>query len=119
MSKIREYLYLETDDTCALCGKRGRNKLTIHHIDENRTNNDYENLVVLCYNCHNLYNKNKISKSIIIERKRRLIKKTLTQYGVNAIKMAIRNSKGKVIVASFSSLSFSRFRFYESTAPSW
>lgn len=96
---IKDYLYLETDDACALCGQRGKDNLTEHHIDGNPRNNDYDNRIVICYNCHQQYNQKKgITKSAIEERKRRLIKKTLTQPGVNAIKMAARDSKGKVIV---------------------
>jgi predicted HNH restriction endonuclease len=28
--------------------------LVVHHIDENRNNNNHENLIWLCYNCHHL-----------------------------------------------------------------
>jgi predicted HNH restriction endonuclease len=28
--------------------------LIVHHVDENRSNNDPENLIWLCYNCHHL-----------------------------------------------------------------
>lgn len=41
-----------SDRTCCIC--RIPNKGTqIHHIDENRSNNDMENLAVLCLECHN------------------------------------------------------------------
>lgn len=36
---------------CQLC-KDIYSKLLVHHIDENRQNNDISNLVVLCYSCH-------------------------------------------------------------------
>lgn len=101
---VRDWLYLETDDSCATCGARGDHLLTIHHIDGDRSNNAYDNQIVLCHNCHEPYHqksrqKGTISVIQVTERKRRLIMKTLTQYGVNALKMASRNEFGMVAMA--------------------
>jgi len=35
---------------CRLCGKE--EKLCVHHIDGNRLNNQLNNLMVICYDCH-------------------------------------------------------------------
>ena len=95
--RVKDYLFFETDNSCALCGQRGIENLTIHHIDVNSLNNDYDNQIVLCYNCHCRFNENKgIRKEQIEDRKRRLIEKTLTQYGVNALKIAYRNNFGVI-----------------------
>ena len=76
--RIEEYLYAETDDACATCGIRGQQALTIHHIDEDDSNNAYDNRIVLCYNCHKRYNDDKgITAVQIKDRKRRLVVKTL------------------------------------------
>lgn len=76
---------------------RGPTKLTIHHIDHKKTNNSYDNRIVLCHNCHQEYHQKKgLSRSQIENRKRRLIEKTLTQYGLNAMKIAARNDFGVV-----------------------
>ncbi len=97
MMKRKDRLYTETDDECAICGIRGPRKLTIHHIDGNKANDAYDNQIVLCYNCHQQYNQKKgLTKSEIEERKRHLIIKTLTQYGLNALKIADRNDFGVV-----------------------
>ena len=41
-------------EVCADCGwKKYPEVLQVHHIDENRSNNSLENLVVLCPTCHN------------------------------------------------------------------
>lgn len=40
------------DRTCCVCRKQ-RQDVQIHHIDENPSNNDENNLVVLCLQCHN------------------------------------------------------------------
>tara|TARA_Y100001970_G_scaffold273252_1_gene371177 strand:+ start:5024 stop:5446 length:423 start_codon:yes stop_codon:yes gene_type:complete len=43
---------------CARCGincrniKKNKNLLQVHHIDENPSNNDLENLIPLCASCH-------------------------------------------------------------------
>lgn len=99
--RIKEILYLETDNSCAYCGIKQNANLTIHHLDGNRSNNAYDNQIVLCHNCHHRLNENKgISEGDIRERKKNLIRKTITQYGVNALKIAYRK-EGKVIAIPF------------------
>lgn len=86
---------METDDSCGICGYKGKENLTIHHIDGNNSNNVYDNQIVLCHNCHCRFHESKgIIKNDIIERKKHLIEKTLTQPGVAAIKIAYRNEFG-------------------------
>ena len=41
-------------NSCKLCGYTIEDALEVHHIDKNRDNNDLDNLVVLCCNCHTL-----------------------------------------------------------------
>ena len=41
-----------SDNTCCVCRERGK-ALQIHHIDEDPSNNAFENLSVLCLECHN------------------------------------------------------------------
>lgn len=94
---LADRLYTETDDSCALCGLRGTQALTIHHIDGNPANDVYENTIVLCQNCHMRYHQGKgITEDDIRARKRHLMHKTVTTYGVNALKIAARNNFGIV-----------------------
>lgn len=38
---------------CQLCGyKENKAALVVHHIDEDRGNDDIDNLIILCANCH-------------------------------------------------------------------
>lgn len=37
---------------CVLCEKNNIKILSVHHLDQNRSNNDVKNLVWLCQNCH-------------------------------------------------------------------
>jgi hypothetical protein len=78
--------------SCALCTVQDPQALTIHHIDHNNSNNTYENTIVLCHNCHQRHHQNKgIAREQIAQRKKHLIHKTVTVYGVNAMKIAARN----------------------------
>jgi len=93
--KTHDRIYREVDDSCALCGHRGVEALTIHHIDGNRRNNTHENQIVLCHNCHTRYHAAKgVTDSHIRARKSHLIAKSLTPYGLNALKIASRNKIG-------------------------
>lgn len=56
----RSYLIARAEDKCTECGWctpnpiLGRPILTVDHIDGNWKNNNFDNLKVLCYNCHTL-----------------------------------------------------------------
>jgi hypothetical protein len=95
--KDEDVLFAETDDACAICGIRGINILTIHHIDGDRTNAKYDNKIVFCHNCHGQHHQDKgLSREQIENRKRHLIQKTITTYGLNALKIADRNNFGVI-----------------------
>lgn len=50
--KLYRGLILTGNDSCQLCGKKGR--LVVHHIDKNHLNNKKNNLQILCYKCHSI-----------------------------------------------------------------
>lgn len=39
---------------CKICGKEDKRVLAVHHLDKKHENNNLENLVFLCHNCHHL-----------------------------------------------------------------
>lgn len=57
---IRFYLLEQSNNKCSECGwsrvnpTTGKIPLSVHHIDGNSKNNNKDNLVVLCPNCHSL-----------------------------------------------------------------
>ena len=59
-SVIRRYLFEKYDNKCARCGWNEINpfsnkiRLEIEHIDGNYKNNNEDNLILLCPNCHSL-----------------------------------------------------------------
>ena len=101
MPTVEDLLFAETEGGCAWCGHRDARALTIHHLDEAKPKNEnYDNKIVLCHNCHHCYHNGKgPTEEEIKTLKRRLIVKTLTRAGVNALKLAYR--KGQVIATPF------------------
>ncbi|WP_431095328.1 hypothetical protein [Polaromonas aquatica] len=99
MARTDDLLYIETEDACANCGLRDVRALTIHHIEQTKPKNEnYDNKIVLCHNCHTCHHNGKgPSDDEIRDIKRRLIVKTLTRLGLNALKRAYRNPR---VVAS-------------------
>lgn len=88
---LKDIVLEESDFQCAYCGYREGLHLTVHHIVPSKADGDtcYENLIALCFNCHEKVNKSKkISIKEIRRLKRHLVKKYLTQQGVNALKYA-------------------------------
>lgn len=51
-SDLAADVMFSSDNTCCICRERGKT-VQIHHIDENPSNNVFENLAVLCLECHN------------------------------------------------------------------
>ena len=48
--RIRREIKIKCRGLCCICHARG---IQIHHIDEDNTNNNIDNLVPLCLECHN------------------------------------------------------------------
>ena len=101
MDSVNELIYSETDGSCAYCGIKDYRVLNIHHIIEKKPkDNSYDNKILLCYNCHELYHNNRKegpSQKDLFAIKKRLICRVLTQQGVNALKEAYRR---QVVIAS-------------------
>lgn len=55
VSDPREYRKIAKKDLCARCGSRDR--LAIHHKNDDHYDNDPDNLVVLCVSCHSSVHK--------------------------------------------------------------
>lgn len=57
-------IILDRERECHVCGRKGiiathKGSLIVHHLDEDRTNNKLNNLMVLCRKCHwAIHNKN-------------------------------------------------------------
>jgi len=101
MADTKEMIFSETDGSCAYCGIKDYRVLTTHHIiQQDPKDESYDNKIVLCHNCHHLYHQGKgPSLQELKDIKKRLICKTLTQQGVNALREAYR--KGLVVASPY------------------
>ena len=60
MAKIDDLLLIETDGSCANCGLKSDRALTVHHIEQSAPKNeDYDNKIILCHNCHQCHHQDK------------------------------------------------------------
>lgn len=50
--KVRSKLLLWSERHCGFCGKECGTKIEIHHIDEDPNNNKEDNLIPVCFDCH-------------------------------------------------------------------
>lgn len=93
MARTDDMLFLETDGACACCGLKDIRALTIHHMVQSSPKDEsYDNKLVLCHNCHQRHHLGKgPSEEELRVIKRRLILKTLTTHGANAMKQAYRH----------------------------
>lgn len=62
----RKIAYEVYEPKCVICGFDEFSALQVHHIDQNRNNNDVDNLIVLCANHHCMihYGSMEITKEI-------------------------------------------------------
>jgi len=61
----RKIAFKAYDPVCVHCGFGIISVLEVAHIDGDRSNNKLENLVILCPNCHKMYDLNLIPSEII------------------------------------------------------
>lgn len=63
--RMREFIYRRDGEKCTVCSvteeeykKKTKKSLHVHHKDKNRRNNKYENLVLMCGQCHQSQHQN-------------------------------------------------------------
>ncbi|MFH2048724.1 MAG: HNH endonuclease [bacterium] len=96
---VRSVVLNESGFQCAYCGQHDGMNLTLHHIIPERDGGKTapNNLIALCYNCHHRVEDTKtINVKDIRKLKRYLVHRRLTQAGVNALKIAYKNSFGVI-----------------------
>ncbi|WP_291060664.1 MULTISPECIES: HNH endonuclease signature motif containing protein [unclassified Empedobacter] len=68
-AKTRSILQKEINSKCPICNNEDVEHFHVHHIDENPTNNNIDNLLMLCPNCHSKITKNDISFEEVVKIK--------------------------------------------------
>lgn len=74
INKVRAELQREVGSACPFCDNSEVGHFEIHHIDENPSNNDMGNLLLLCPTCHSKITKGDISQIIVFKKKIELMK---------------------------------------------
>jgi len=49
------YRKVINDNECYFCETKDKDRLVVHHVDRNRSNNSIENLRVVCTKCHSRF----------------------------------------------------------------
>ncbi|MGG7035709.1 MAG: HNH endonuclease signature motif containing protein [Flavobacterium sp.] len=62
VNKVRALLQKEINSSCPFCQNDEVAHFQIHHIDQNPSNNDFDNLILLCPICHSKIHSNEIEK---------------------------------------------------------
>lgn len=75
-AKIKALLQKEIRSLCPICGGEEVDHFQFHHIDENPSNNESANLLMLCPLCHSRITKGDISQNEVIQIKSELLKKS-------------------------------------------
>lgn len=70
--KIRSLLQKEINSQCPFCSNSDVGHFQVHHIDENPSNNNIDNLIMLCPNCHSKVTKNDIESNEVQRMKKQL-----------------------------------------------
>ncbi|MDT0294886.1 HNH endonuclease [Mesonia ostreae] len=81
VAKVKAELQKEIGSICPFCTNDDVGHFQIHHIDEDPSNNDTFNLLLLCPTCHSKITKEDISKQDVIDKKLNLRnKESLVQF---------------------------------------
>lgn len=68
----QKQLLQESDSQCAFCPQRDVSTFEFHHIDEDPSNNEFDNLIVVCSSCHTRITKGILSQADVGTKKREL-----------------------------------------------
>ncbi len=77
-NKVKAELQQEIGSICPFCSNKDVGVFEIHHIDEDPSNNEFLNLILLCPTCHEKISKEDISKQDVIDKKTNLRNKNST-----------------------------------------
>lgn len=106
--KLKARLLQDSNSKCAFCDFNDAGLLEFHHIDNNRTNTIFENLIAVCPTCHSKITYNEISRAEVENQKQNLKQKKMssnskessTSFQVNAenISNSVLGNNNKVTV---------------------
>src|SRR4051812_33645833 len=68
-ARTEKRVWQEAGSRCVFCPESDVSALHVHHVDGDRTNNAFENLILVCATCHSKITAGVISASEVIAKK--------------------------------------------------
>ena len=100
-NKIRADLQKEIGSICPFCDNDDVGHFQIHHIDENPSNNESVNLLLLCPTCHSKITKGDITQTQVLQAKIKLVSGAYGKKRKQTEKVISVDFKAKKIVSAF------------------
>lgn len=99
-NKVRAELQKEIGSMCPFCDNDDVGHFQIHHIDEDHSNNDFGNLLLLCPTCHSKITKGDITQTYVLQIKIKLLNGALSKKAKQTEKITRVDFKAKKIVSA-------------------
>ncbi|MCO5269432.1 MAG: HNH endonuclease [Brumimicrobium sp.] len=106
-TKVRANLQKEIGSVCPFCNNDDVGHFEIHHIDENPSNNEIGNLLLLCPICHSKITKGDIS-NIDVYKKKILLVTNLTTTKSNSKTVNFNSKVGNAVVGDNNTISINQ-----------
>lgn len=91
--QIEKRVFQEAGSQCAFCPEASVASLQIHHIDADPLNHDFENLLLVCANCHTKITEGVIPPANVRDRKRAIHQPKPTVAVTPAVSVSISGSE--------------------------
>ncbi|NDV79965.1 HNH endonuclease [Dysgonomonas sp. 511] len=109
-NKVRAELQKEISSICPFCGNDDVGHFEIHHIDEDPSNNEMNNLLLLCPLCHSKITKGDISNIEVLKKKLELVTNQTSNKKQNSSRSINFNAKvSNAIIGSNNNISLNDY----------
>ncbi|WP_276131902.1 HNH endonuclease signature motif containing protein [Polluticoccus soli] len=96
-AKVRAELQKEINSCCPFCENDDVGHFEIHHIDEDPSNHQKQNLLLLCRNCHSKITKGDISQPEVFKKKISLLSKPVVAPKVASKTVNVSNTHNAIV----------------------
>lgn len=108
LAKVRAILQKEVGSVCPFCQNDDVGHFEIHHIDENPTNNEMGNLLLLCPTCHSKITKGDITSIDVYKKKLSLLTAPISNKSNSGKIVNFNNSVENAIVGDNNNISINQ-----------
>lgn len=104
-NKVRAELQKEVNSVCPFCNSEDVGHFEIHHIDEDPSNNDINNLLLLCPLCHSKITKGDITNIEVFKKKLELVTTSNSNKKADNHPITFSSSVGNAIIGNNNNIS--------------